>query len=160
MKIWPPFVLISLRKEHFYGNAAAELRALFKRVKWCMLWPNMHSLSLHLKIVSLYLLFERLQLNLHETNLSCRYLCHHLTQHCSSISKDLHRFARNLQHLLAKLFLLLLLNNFTTETITKTLLRANATNILQICANLQKQWNNAMSNDGSSIEIIDQSHEN
>ena len=40
MKIWPPFVLISLRKEHFYGNAAAELRALFKRVKWCMLWPK------------------------------------------------------------------------------------------------------------------------
>ena len=60
MKIWPPFVLISLRKEHFYGNAAAELRALFKRVKWCMLWPKMHSLSLHLEIVSLYLLFERL----------------------------------------------------------------------------------------------------
>ena len=60
MKIWPPFVLISLRKEHFYGNAAAELRALFKRVKWCMLWPKMHSLSLHLKIVSLYLFFERL----------------------------------------------------------------------------------------------------
>ena len=57
MKIWPPFVLISLRKEHFYGNAAAELRALFKRVKWCMLWPKMHSLSLHLKIVSLYLFF-------------------------------------------------------------------------------------------------------
>ena len=54
MKIWPPFVLISLRKEHFYGNAAAELRALFKRVKWCMLWPKMHSLSLNLKIVSLY----------------------------------------------------------------------------------------------------------
>ena len=60
MKIWPPFVLISLRKEHFYGNAAAELRALFKRVKWCMLWPKMHSLTLHLNIVSLYLFFERL----------------------------------------------------------------------------------------------------
>ena len=39
------------------------------------------------------------------------------------------------------------MNNFTTETITKTILRANAANFLQICANLQKYWNNAMSND-------------
>jgi hypothetical protein len=46
----------------------------------------------------------------------------------------------------------LFLNNFTRETITKTILRANAANFLQICANLQKYWNNAMSNDGSSIE--------
>ena len=30
-----------------------------------------------------------------------RYLSHHLTWHCSSISEDLHRFARDLQHLLA-----------------------------------------------------------
>ena len=30
--------------------------------------------------------------------------------------------------------------------------------ILQICVNLQKYWNNVMSIDGSSIEIIDQSH--
>jgi hypothetical protein len=60
--------------------------------------------------------------------------------------------------LLTKLFLLLFQNNFTTETITKTILRANAANFLQICANLQKCWNNAMSNEGSSIEIIDQSH--
>ena len=29
---------------------------------------------------------------------------------------------------------------------------------LQIFANLQKYWNIAMSNDGSSIEMIDQSH--
>ena len=28
----------------------------------------------------------------------------------------------------------------------------------QICANLHKYWNNVMSNDGWSIEIIDQSH--
>ena len=39
---------------------------------------------------------------------------------------------------------------------TKTILWANAANFLQICGNLQKYWN--MSNDGSSIEIIDQSH--
>jgi hypothetical protein len=52
----------------------------------------------------------------------------------------------------AKLFLLLFLSNFTIETITKTILRANAANFLQICANVQKYWNNAMSNDGSSIE--------
>ena len=30
--------------------------------------------------------------------------------------------------------------------------------MLQIFANLHKYWNNAMLNDGSSIEIIDQSH--
>ena len=33
------------------------------------------------------------QLNLHETDLSFRYLSHHLTWHCSSISEDLHKFA-------------------------------------------------------------------
>ena len=30
--------------------------------------------------------------------------------------------------------------------------------MLQICANLYKYWNNAMSNDGLIIEIIDESH--
>ena len=99
-----------------------------------------------------------IQLNLHETDLLFRYLRHHLTWHCSSISEDLHRFARNLQHMNTKLFLLLFLNNFTTETITRTILRTNAANFWQICADLQKYWNIAMSNDGSSIEIIDQSH--
>ena len=39
------------------------------------------------------------QLNLHETDLLFWYLSHHLTWQCSSISEDLHRFARNLQHL-------------------------------------------------------------
>ena len=33
------------------------------------------------------------QLNLHETDLLFRYLSHHLTWHCFSISEDLHRFA-------------------------------------------------------------------
>ena len=82
----------------------------------------------------------RLQLNLHETDLFYRYPSHHLTWHCSTISEDLHRFARNLQHLSANLFLLLFLNNFTTETIRKTILGANAANFLQICVNLQKYW--------------------
>ena len=85
-------------------------------------------------------------------------MSHHLTWHCFSISEDLHRFARNLQHMNAKLFLLLFLNNFTAETITKTVFQANVANLLQICVNLQKYWNIAMSNYGSSIEMIDQSH--
>ena len=88
-----------------------------------------------------------IQLNLHETDLLFQYLSHHLTWQCSSISEDLHRFARNLQHLLSKLFLLLFLNNFITETIAKTILWANAANFLQICANLKKYWKIAMSND-------------
>ena len=88
------------------------------------------------------------RLNEYETDPYFLQLGHHLTLNCSSISEDLHRFARNLQHLLAKLFLLLFLNNFTTETITKTILRAN----------LQKYGSNPMSYDGSSIEIINQSH--
>ena len=93
----------------------------------------------------------KIQLNLHETDLLFWYLSHHLTWH------DLLRFERNLQHLLAKLFLLLFLNNFTTETITKTIMRANAANFLQIFRNtgtLPCQ----IKNNGSSIEIIDQSH--
>ena len=60
----------------------------------------------------------------------------------------------DLQHLSLKLFLVLFLNNYTTETI----LRSNAANFSQIFANFQKYWNIAMSNDGSSIKIIDQSH--
>ena len=46
-------------------------------------------------------------------------LSHHLTWHCSSISEDLHRFTRNLQHLLTKLFLLLFLWYNCSETIKK-----------------------------------------
>ena len=57
-----------------------------------------------------------LQLNLHETDLLFWYLSHHLTWHCFSISEDLHRFARNLQHMNIKLFLLLFLNNFKCAT--------------------------------------------
>ena len=78
-----------------------------------------------------------------------------MTWHCSNVAEDLHRFARNLQHLLAKLFLLSFLSNFTVETIAKAIFRANAVNFLQICANLQKFWNNAVSNDGSKIELKD-----
>ena len=48
----------------------------------------------------------------HEIDLLFRYLNHHLAWHCSSISEDLDKFARSFQHLSAKLFLLLLLNNF------------------------------------------------
>ena len=40
----------------------------------------------------------------------------------------------------------------------KNHLRANAANFLQICVNLQKYWNIAMSNYGSIIKMIDQSH--
>jgi hypothetical protein len=38
---------------------------------------------------------------------------------------------------------------------TKTILRANAANFLQICVNLQKYWKNVMSNDGMIIEYMD-----
>ena len=43
-----------------------------------------------------------------------RYLSHNLTWHCSSISEDLRRFARNLQYMKAKV--LLFLNNFRTTS--------------------------------------------
>ena len=45
-----------------------------------------------------------------------------------------------------------------SETITKTILHSYAANFLQICVNLQKYWNNAMSNDGLIIENMDLSH--
>ena len=41
---------------------------------------------------------------------------------------------------------------------TKTILRSYAANFLQICANLQKSWNNMMSNVGLIIENVDLSH--
>ena len=85
---------------------------------------------------------------------------HYLTWHCSSISEDLHRFARYLQHLLPKLFLLLILNNFklTTPRNDNQNNFAFVANFLQICVNFQKYWNNVMSNDGLIIEFMDLSH--
>ena len=62
------------------------------------------------------------QLNEYETDPYFLELSHHLTSYCFEISEDLHRFARNLQHLLTKLFLLLFLNNFRRQTIRKTIL--------------------------------------
>ena len=59
---------------------------------------------------------KQLQLNLHDIDLSFWYLSHHLTWHCSSISEGFNKFARNLHHLSAKLFLLLFPNNFRPET--------------------------------------------
>ena len=41
---------------------------------------------------------------------------HCLIWHCSNMYEDLHRFARNLQHMSVKLFLLLFLNNFRQTT--------------------------------------------
>ena len=90
-----------------------------------------------------------------------RYLRHYLTWQCSSISEDLGRFARNFQHLSAKLFLLLFLNNFRPAT-HKIVRNNNITNFALICckflANLQKSWNNMMSIDGLIIENMDLSH--
>ena len=55
-------------------------------------------------------------LEFYEKYLVFWYLSYHLTWHCSSISEDLYRFARNLQHLSTKLFLLLFPNNFRPAT--------------------------------------------
>ena len=78
-----------------------------------------------------------------------------------SISEDLHRFAKNLQHLNAKLFLLLFLNNFkhaTPRNNNQTILCSYAANFLQICVRFQNYWTNAMSKDGLIIENMDLSH--
>ena len=52
--------------------------------------------------------------------------------------QDLWRFAQICTDMLAKLFLVLLLNKFRHITITKTILRANLCKSVQICANLCK----------------------
>ena len=49
------------------------------------------------------------QLNEYETDPYFLQLGHHLTLNCSSISEDLHRFARNFKHKNSKLYLLLFL---------------------------------------------------
>ena len=75
-------------------------------------------------------------------------LSHHLTWHCSSINKDLHRCDHKTVFVIVarlKLFGNDNKNNFVIISV-------------QICANLHIYWNNAMSNDGLIIEIIDQSH--
>ena len=71
----------------------------------------------------------------------------------TQIGKKFAEFAR-------KIVLLLFLNNFTTEKITKTILQANAASFFQICVNLQKYWNNVMPIDGLIIEYMDLSHIN
>ena len=73
-----------------------------------------------------------------------------MTSYCFRISEDLHRFARNLQHMSAKLFLLLFLNNFRRATCK--IVQEQKQFCAQICANLYKSWNNMMSNDGLIIE--------
>ena len=81
-----------------------------------------------------------------------------MTWHCCNISEDLHRFARNLQNMNTKFLLSLFLNNFRLATLknnNKNNLRSYTANFFQICVSLQKYWNNAMSNDGLSIEMID-----
>ena len=45
-----------------------------------------------------------------------------------------------------------------SETITKTILSSCVAHFLQIFANLQKSWNNMMSNDGWMIKNMDLSH--
>ena len=52
-----------------------------------------------------------LQLNLHETDLLFRYLCHHLTWHCSSNYEDLHRFERKSVQIFKKFFNSILSND-------------------------------------------------
>ena len=78
---------------------------------------------------------KRVQLNLHENDLLFWYFSYYLTWHCSSISEDLHS---NDHNLVTK-------NNFVIR-------------FVQICTNLQKSWNNMMSNDGLITEYMDLSH--
>jgi hypothetical protein len=65
----------------------------------------------------------------------------HIFYNCFRIYKDLHIFAA-----------------FEPKIVFVIVSEQFCTHMLQFCANLHKYWNNAMSNDGSSIEIIDQSH--
>ena len=107
---------------------------------------------------------ECIQLNEYETDPYFLQSSHHLTWYCSSISEDLHRFARNLQHLLPKLFLLLFLNyrNNKKKTILWAKRNNSKNNFASKCckflANLQKSWNNMMSNNGLIIENINLTH--
>ena len=48
-----------------------------------------------------------------------------------------------------------ILGQLLPKTIKTTILRSYTANFFQICVSLQKYWNNAMSNDGLSIEMID-----
>ena len=93
--------------------------------------------SSHPIFIGVLYIFIDVQLNLHVTDLLFRYLSHHLTWHCFSISKDLHRFARNLQHMSTKLFLLLFLNNFSRATHKNN----NKSNFALICFWSQIMYN-------------------
>ena len=61
---------------------------------------------------------------------------------------DLHRYDHKIVFVIVPCLKLFRNNNKNKFVITS----------VQICANLHKYWNNAMSNDGLIIEIIDQSH--
>ena len=99
-----------------------------------------------------------LQLNL--LDLLFRYLRNHLTQHCSSISEDLHRFARNLQYMNAKL--LFFLNNFLQASPKNN----NRNNFAVICCKKLLNNNNNyafvyrifLANQCKSSDILEQCH--
>ena len=100
------------------------------------------------------------QLNLHETDLLFRYLSHHLTWHCFSISEDLQEICSIWMQNCFCYCSWTIFRRATrySETITKTILPSYAANFFQICANLQKSWNNMMSNDSLIIENMDLCH--
>ena len=73
-----------------------------------------------------------------------------MTSYCFRIYEDLHRFEHKF------VFVKIVSEQDCSEIIT--ILRSYAANFLQICANLQKSWNNMMSNDGLIIEYMDLSN--
>ena len=89
------------------------------------------------------------QLNLHETDLLFRYLSHHLTWHCSSISK----ICTDLQEICS-----ICSQNFVIVSVAKLIRNNNKNNFAskscKFLANLQKSWNNMMSNVGLIIHRI------
>ena len=98
------------------------------------------------------LLLSYVQLDLHETDLLLPYLSHHLAWHCfwrfAQICKKVAWFAQKIIFVIvsvSKLFRNNSKNNFASKC-------------CKFLANLQKSWNNMMSNVGLIIEYIDPSH--
>ena len=122
------------------------LSNFFSRRMWVWIWKLWVILMKEKYVVNVFLclFYVCLQLILHETDLLFRYLSHHLKWHCSSIYEDLHRFAQ----IWAKncFIIVVLLNLFRNN---------NKNNFALISVQI---FINTGSNDGLSIEIIDQSH--
>ena len=144
---------VMLRRKKLYLLRKLLGPSVKKNLFQCVL-PLIRTSSNKLKKYSVSKLFwpYHVQLNIHQTELWFRYVSHYLTWNCLLISEDFPQFAMICANLITKLFL------FWFSYQCRTILWSQHARTGQNRGKNYKSTNNAMSNNGSAIEIIDRSH--